>query len=314
MKFSQLEGGYGELWETLEIRPEYKAVAMASAQNVLDGRARYREIEEMVGVPWWFVGLLHKMECNCKFSLHLHNGDRLDERTRRVPKGHPRKGKPPFLWSESAADALRIKGYDKVKDWRPETVAYYAERYNGFGYRYRGINSPYLWSMSRHYGRGKYVRDGVYDPQAVSTQVGVMVTLACMIELDPSICGSAARIAKPEPAPVVIEADEDEMLPKAVPPAPDKKELSKGSRKWRVLDFIKWIFGGGLVGGGGTFSVASQINETRGWLDPVAQFVRDYGVTMLIVAGVGGWIVAEVVQYLIKQDAEDGRYQIREDV
>jgi hypothetical protein len=33
--------------------------------------------------------------------------------------------------------------------------------------------SPYLWSMTNHYIRGKYVSDGRFDPVAVSAQAGV---------------------------------------------------------------------------------------------------------------------------------------------
>ena len=41
----------------------------------------------------------------------------------------------------------------------------------------------YLWSKTNHYSKGKYVYDGVYDPNAVSSQVGAMATLHAGIEL-----------------------------------------------------------------------------------------------------------------------------------
>ena len=46
------------------------------------------------------------------------------------------------------------------------------ERYNGLGYRRRGRPSPYLWSYSGHYDKGKYVADGRFDPDAESKQCG----------------------------------------------------------------------------------------------------------------------------------------------
>ena len=46
------------------------------------------------------------------------------------------------------------------------------EKYNGFGYRSHGIASPYLWSYSNQYTKGKYVRDGKWDANAVSLQCG----------------------------------------------------------------------------------------------------------------------------------------------
>jgi peptidoglycan hydrolase-like protein with peptidoglycan-binding domain len=39
------------------------------------------------------------------------------------------------------------------------------------------VPSPYLWSFSNHYTRGKYVADGRFSPTAVSQQVGAAVLL-----------------------------------------------------------------------------------------------------------------------------------------
>jgi len=51
------------------------------------------------------------------------------------------------------------------------------ESYNGFGSRRNGINTPYLWSFSNHYTKGKFIRDHVFDPEAVSDQAGAAVLL-----------------------------------------------------------------------------------------------------------------------------------------
>jgi hypothetical protein len=61
------------------------------------------------------------------------------------------------------------------------------ERYNGFGYRAHGINSPYLWSYSPQYHAGKFVSDGVYSPTAVSGQCGAMPIFKSLCTLDKSI-------------------------------------------------------------------------------------------------------------------------------
>ncbi|MBI5093618.1 MAG: hypothetical protein HZB26_14385 [Candidatus Hydrogenedentes bacterium] len=62
------------------------------------------------------------------------------------------------------------------------------ELYNGWGYRLRntGVHTPYLWSYSNHYTKGKFVADGTYDPDAVSRQCGAAVLLRRMAEKDPS--------------------------------------------------------------------------------------------------------------------------------
>jgi cell wall-associated NlpC family hydrolase len=58
-------------------------------------------------------------------------------------------------------------------------VLYKLEEYNGFGYRNLrpAIASPYLWSFSNHYARGKFVADGRFSPTAVSQQCGAAVLL-----------------------------------------------------------------------------------------------------------------------------------------
>ena len=42
---------------------------------------------------------------------------------------------------------------------------------NGFGYRSRGIETPYLWVL-QPIRQGKYVKDGIWDSNAVSRQCG----------------------------------------------------------------------------------------------------------------------------------------------
>ena len=58
-------------------------------------------------------------------------------------------------------------------------MLYTIERYNGTGYlRYhKNVPTPYLWSGSQHYVKGKYVSDGKWSSSAVSKQVGAAVIL-----------------------------------------------------------------------------------------------------------------------------------------
>jgi lysozyme family protein len=128
-------------------------------------------------VPWYVIGILHALECNCDFSRHLHNGDPLMARTRQIPAGRPQSGTPPFTWAESAADALRYDGFTGQRDWDVAITLERFEKYNGLGYKRKGLLSPYLWSMSNHYIKGKYTADGMYDPDVVSRQVGAAVLL-----------------------------------------------------------------------------------------------------------------------------------------
>lgn len=135
-------------------------------------------------IPWYFIACVHYLECSFSFKKHLHNGDPLTGYTVQVPAGRPKVGHPPpFTFNESAVDALKFMGFDKVRSWILPFILRKLEAYNGFGYfKYRKINSPYLWSFSNHYTKGKYVKDGKFDKEAVSQQTGSAVILKRMEE------------------------------------------------------------------------------------------------------------------------------------
>jgi len=73
------------------------------------------------------------------------------------------------------------------KDWSIGESLAQLEKYNGLGYARMGRPSPYVWSKTNQYVRGKYVADGVYSSTAVDTQEGCAALLARMMVLDPSI-------------------------------------------------------------------------------------------------------------------------------
>src|SRR5690606_1095776 len=150
--------------ERCEIRAEFAGNVAYYVRRLKQGQPNYQLAESQTSVPWVFVGLIHGMECGFNFAGHLHNGDRLTARTANVPKGCPKKGEPPFTWIQSAEDALCMKKLDKVTDWSVPHMLYLLEAYNGFGYRRRGLPSPYLWSFSNIYDKGKFVADGKFDP------------------------------------------------------------------------------------------------------------------------------------------------------
>ena len=56
-------------------------------------------------------------------------------------------------------------------------MLYRFEANNGMGYRKRSVATPYLWSFTNHYDKGKFVADGKYDAEAISKQVGAAVLL-----------------------------------------------------------------------------------------------------------------------------------------
>lgn len=201
MKFEDVKRGYASMWRAAKIRPEKLALARRLAMSIAADRGRYDPVSRTTGVPWWWIAIVHQLESGRKFDTHLHNGDPLTARTVHVPAGRPVSGEPPFTWQASAVDALLLKGLEKVPEWTVERALWEWERYNGLGYFTRKINSPYLWSYTHHYTKGKYVADGKFDPDAVSQQCGAAAMLLALIEI-----GQVQFKTEADPMREVVEA------------------------------------------------------------------------------------------------------------
>lgn len=132
-------------------------------------RAKYDAVAKATGVPAELICAIHFRESGCKFDTYLHNGDPLGKPTVHVPKGK-------FFtdWTEAAIDAIKSNSYYKnVKANDINSQLEFAERYNGLGYRNKGLVSPYVWAGTDKYTQGKYVADGKYSSTTVDKQVGV---------------------------------------------------------------------------------------------------------------------------------------------
>jgi len=151
-----------------------------AVQRILQYQNRYASIAAQSTVPWYVIAVIHNMECGLDFTKHLHNGDSLKRRTVNVPAGRPKIGQPPFTFEVSALDALEYDKLTEWDDWSIGGICYKLEGFNGWGYRARDINSPYLWSYSNLYTSGKYVADNKWSGTAVSSQCGAAVILRSM--------------------------------------------------------------------------------------------------------------------------------------
>ncbi len=175
---------YLELFRTCVIRDEHRAEVNWYVGKLLEpeNRSQYAEVADRACVPWYFVGVIHGLEGSFDFRSHLHNGDSLRAKTVQVPRGRPPVWNPPSDWISSALDAVKFEGYADKPDWSLADTLYRWEGYNGFGTRAKGIHTPYLWSYSNQYSRGKFVADGVWDASAVSKQCGAAVMLKELVE------------------------------------------------------------------------------------------------------------------------------------
>lgn len=187
--FPNVWRGYRNMWNSMQIRSAEADDLRDIAERLLKHKSRYKAVEAQTAVPWELIAAIGEREAGTGiFKGHLHNGDPLTGYTYHKPSGRPHVGHgPPFTWEESAADALKYDGLTEVNYWTIERMLFEAEGYNGWGYYKKNVNSPYVWSFSNHYTRGKYVADGEYDPHATDAQAGVAPILYMLQQFDPSI-------------------------------------------------------------------------------------------------------------------------------
>ena len=172
-----LKTEYHDLYTSCIINPSKQTLVDGIINKILANKPCYESVANRLHIPWQFIAVIHNMESSLNFSYHLHNGDPLTNRTIHVPAGRPKEGTPPFTWEQSAIDALKLRKIDQWKDWTIEGMLYQIEGYNGWGYRlhHPEVLSPYLWSFSNHYTKGKYISDGTWSAAAVSAQCGAAV-------------------------------------------------------------------------------------------------------------------------------------------
>lgn len=236
MNYAESRRGYGNMWAKAKLKPERRAATQNVARRLNSNRARYEGAGAVTKTPWWWIAITHNLEASGSFGGHLHNGDPLTARTTHVPAGRPKTGSPPFTWEYSAEDALVMHDLHKVTSWELPRCLYEWERFNGFGYVARKVNSPYVWSFTDQYARGKYVADSKFDPFAVSQQCGAAATLMALVELNLAVI--PAPVVTPEQAPAI---DFDRSAPPVV-----KSPVATKTPEWDVIgwaiNMLKGLF------------------------------------------------------------------------
>lgn len=187
MRYATVWPQYAKWWDTMEIAPARVREFTAQAQFAVDHKAAYQDIEKATGVPWSMIAVIHRREAppdrmgDPRFDTYLGNGQTLTHVTTIVPRG-----RGPFKnFLDGALDALKVDGLSGVSDWRLEKQLFYLTGFNGWGYYPRP--SPYVWGGTNIQVRGKYIRDGVYDPDVWDPQPGCAPLLQMIAKLDPSV-------------------------------------------------------------------------------------------------------------------------------
>lgn len=167
-----LEREYKKLWDSMVVNKNPSWEIQRIHQNL----EHYKEAQELSGVPWQVIAVIHVMEAAGNMTRQILNGEKWDQETVLVPKGEG-----PFnSWAESTKRAFELS--KPMKNWSIPNTLYFLEGHNGWGYRriHSDVLSPYLWSGSNHYKKGKYVADGKWDKNYVSKQIGAAVILKAL--------------------------------------------------------------------------------------------------------------------------------------
>ena len=201
----------------------------AVAGKLVAAKSRYQAVAAKTGVPWFVIAVIHQRESSQNFGRSLAQGDPWNDVSTHVPKG-----RGPFKsWEDAAVDALvNCPPYAaRNNDWSVGGTLALLERYNGLGYANRGLPSPYIWSGTDQYVKGKYIRDGVFDANVVDKQLGCAGLLRAMIALDASIPLRPCEIA------AVPTTSEISLPPVSPPPSPVAKagSLAAFAKLWAIL-------------------------------------------------------------------------------
>jgi lysozyme family protein len=194
ISFEKYGPEYQSLWDTMHVIRDDKEL-----QRLSDKIKLSEQMYRSVGiVPWQMVAVIHVREAGeqdiGRWKCCLHNGEKIigtDQKTHLVPAG-----RGPFHdWTSAAIDALRLQGFDKYTDWTVARVLWALEPFNGYGYRNKGLRSPYLWASTNHQQLGKYVADGVFDAHVMDSQIG------CAALLKYLDFGGSTTVVHPAPVP-----------------------------------------------------------------------------------------------------------------
>jgi lysozyme family protein len=206
--FSALGGEYAVLLAATVIDPKREAELEARTKVILARAAdeNWQMVAAATGVPRLWGMASFERESGSDYTLSPAQGDPWRQVSTHVPRGLG----PYKSWAAAAVAAYRIDHLDKVgaANWTWARACYEGELFNGFGYRTHGIHTPYLWSWTNIYTRGKFVTDGRFDAAEQDQQCGIIPLMVALSRLDPSLALAdpwpGGRVGPPEKPPVGI--------------------------------------------------------------------------------------------------------------
>jgi lysozyme family protein len=223
-----------ERWAAARVTRNFVSVARALVEP--SAKIRYLSVEVKTKVPWWVIAVIHEREASQNWRTQLAQGDPLNRVSVHVPGG-----RGPFAtWEEGAFDALVNCSPHAARndDWSIGGTLTTLEEYNGLGYAGMGRPSPYVWAGTNQYISGKYVRDGVFDPNVVDSQLGCAGLIKTMMTMDGSIRFGAPTMVQPAGTTTIPPKTTTVPVPPPVVPQP---KISQGI--WgNLISLVSSIF------------------------------------------------------------------------
>lgn len=204
--FKALKSEYDALIARMTILPDREKELAAVGAALLKNKFIYQLVTNKTGVPVAFLMATAQREMSGNLNCYLGNGQSLRRVTTIVPKGRGPFMQPhPEDFIAGAVDALHIDGTDKITDWSLSRCAYEAENFNGWGYRSKGIPSPYVFGATSVQKPGKFIADHVYDPEKMDPQLGVVAIIKELFKLDKSLAFDASTSTPDAPEIKIVE-------------------------------------------------------------------------------------------------------------
>lgn len=189
--FAKLEPEYARLASIATIKPSREHELEQACISLLRSKALYQRVEQLSHVPAAALMALAMREMSGNTRCYLGNGQRLTMRTTIVPKGRGPFPNTDDGFIAGCLDALAIDRLDQVYKmagaWSVARFCYESEEWNGWGYRARGIPSPYVFGGTTVQKAGKYVADHVYSATTMDPQLGTLALVQELVKLDPSL-------------------------------------------------------------------------------------------------------------------------------
>lgn len=181
-------------WNAMHVKPNALSSANGFARRALANKPLYQRIADRIHrennkhfIPWWAIALIHERECvggTTNYKCSIGQGSPWNVKSKIKPYSGPFAS-----FEDAAVDSLVVQAPNAAlnDNWSGGGTLTLLERYNGLGYARMGRPSPYVWSKTDQYVKGKYISDGHYCANKVDDQLGVAVLLQALMSLDPSI-------------------------------------------------------------------------------------------------------------------------------